>query len=527
MIWNVGPATAPGAEFKGTLLGKRILVTPDRGTTTVDELRSHLSRFNLAWLLRRIGELNAMLDGKTGADVEGVPVPAYCLPYLAFVGIEASSDENPLIPTAADLAKAARIFSCQRDQGFTSDASDSRVFEYMIRMGYSQFAGRGDLRNLIARTWMIYGRIWSQVRQTAKLNVAEAIREETGLTLRQLMMFGLAYSARSSPGYFVPYSSEDLTKLPSELDVALAEQEKFLKWVTATYDEIRQLGNVAVPDPTYDKYRLSPFLMKPVVRPDRSPAHGAEQIRIVPVPRYLARRVTDGLYHALATAMHQARGANPFRVGFGHAFQEYVGELLRLGAGTSRVMPEREYGPKKARRRTPDWMVIDGDRLVVVEVKQSALTLNTKMLGRLDLLAADLEKTLTDGTRQLLTFRDDLRAEVRGLEDLRGISKLELLLVTHDDIPWGNWVIRDAIAKNVRDAHDVQLCSIDDFENLQRYCWGNSPFDLLEAKRLGPDNATMHDFREWLFSLGEPATPNHPVLAQAFSELASTWGAIR
>jgi len=145
------------------------------------------------------------------------------------------------------------------------------------------------------------------------------------------------------------------------------------------------------------------------------------------------------------------------------------------------------------------------------------------MLGNLAMLGADLKRTLEAGARQLLTFREDLRIGLRGLEALSDIRDIKLLLVTHDEVPWANWVIRETIAQSDPTARAVHICSIGDFENLQRYCWGQSPYDLLAAKRLASDDASFQDFGDWLYGLGKPGTPDHPALAQAFSELSSAW----
>jgi len=519
------PDSPPGAEFKGTFLGKHVMVTTDPSTTTVAQLRAHLSHFNLSWTLRRIGELSAAADGHSFIEVAAVPVASHSLPYLAVVAIEVSTDDVPTVPTLADVAEAARIYNSLIEPDFTADRADTRVFEYLIRLGYSQFAGRVDLRNLIARTWILYHLLWPKTEQASTFDIVAAIGTETGLDLRQLMMFGFAYSGHSKPGYMTPYNDDALAMLPIGLRAGPQEQARFLAWVTASFAEVRQIGAASLPHEDYDKYRLSPFLVKPVVRPDNPPTPGGDSIRLVPIPRYLARRVTDGLYHALATANDQGGGTNPFRVAFGSVFEQYVGNLLHAGSGPTNVRAEWEYGRKGLRRRTPDWLVLDGNRLLVVEVKQSALKLNTKMLGRLDLLAADLERTLGEGARQLLKFCEDLSAALPGLEGLEEVREIELLLVTHDEVPWANWLMRDTIAKRVPGAGQIHFCSIDDFENLQRYCWGGSIFDLLSQKRHGPDHAHERDFREWLYQRGAPTTPNHPVLAQAFEELVASWGA--
>jgi hypothetical protein len=67
----------------------------------------------------------------------------------------------------------------------------------------------------------------------------------------------------------------------------------------------------------------------------------------------------------------------------------------------------------------------------------------------MDVLIADLERTLSAGVRQLLGFKRALLAGVPGLERLSVVRHVELLVVTFDEVPFGNWVMRDAIAKRV------------------------------------------------------------------------------
>ncbi|MEO8906328.1 MAG: hypothetical protein ABI488_27190 [Polyangiaceae bacterium] len=216
---------------------------------------------------------------------------------------------------------------------------------------------------------------------------------------------------------------------------------------------------------------------------------------------------------------------NAFRTAFGHVFQEYVGTLLRAGSGKATVIAEFPYGPKSLRRDSPDWMVLEGNRLVVIEVKQSAITLGTKMVGTIESVISDLRKTLTVAARQVLTFRDDLRAHIAGLEALGDVTDVELLVVTHDQIPFANSVFRRIIMSDgVPGASDVHFCSIDEFENLQRYAWGGSLFGHLRSKHADAfKQSHSKDFHDWLSELGPP-WGGHPLLRDVFQRLSITWG---
>jgi hypothetical protein len=409
-----------------------------------------------------------------------------------------------------------------------AESSDAAL-EHLIRIGYSQLSGGADLHNLIARTSITFGAAWARSPEASRFDVAAAIEATTGVNQAQLLVLGLAFSGRAltvgSAGYVIPYDEQALARFPPALGIGSEQQARFLNWVSATYAEIRQLAaRVQVPNETYEKYRLNPLLLTPLVRPDRPPRTATKDVYLAPVPAYLARRVTDGIYHALATANQGSGKANAFRAAFGFAFQEYVGELLNAGSPSGTVLREWEYGKRHARRQTPDWLVREEDRLLVIEVKQSVVTLNTKMLGHMAVLAENLEKTLTAAVRQLLTFKSDLEAGAPDLERLHGIRHVELLVVTHDEVPFGNWVMRNVIAERQPGADSVQICSIDDFEELQRYCWGSSPFDLLSAKRLGKGKASEFGLSQWLQARGSPPLPNHPLLHQTLEQLKTAFG---
>jgi hypothetical protein len=468
-----------------------------------------------------IGGAGADLRPDAHRDLGGVLVSQQGLRYIALAAVEASSDANQDVPQRDDIVQAARIFDSLPDVAPTQESDG--VLEYLVRMAYAQFAGRDDLHNMVARTWAIYEHIWPTVEKAKSFDVRDAIRTEAGLSLAHLMFFGLAYLSnvtKRRDGFFRPYSDEALLALPAHLAVGPTEHRNFLELVTASYEELRLTARSLPRPPDLDQYTLSPFLLKPVLRPDAAPP-GANGVYLVPVPSLLALRVTQGVYHMLATSRNDGGGANAFRVAFGHVFEAYVGELLRRGCGSCEVLGEIEYGPRSSRRLSPDWLVLDGNRLVAVEVKQSALTLHTKSVGDLAAMATDLKKTLIKAARQLLTFENDMTHRAPGLETLADVAEVELLVVTHDDLAWPNWLLRQQVSKEVPGAERIHFCTVGDLENLQRYTWGESPFALLASKRRGA--ASDFDFLEWLAAVGAPAGA-HPMLEAIFRELTLSWG---
>jgi len=233
--------------------------------------------------------------------------------------------------------------------------------------------------------------------------------------------------------------------------------------------------------------------------------------------------VTDGVFHALSRAHQGERSRNPFRAAFGYAFQEYLGMLLEAGSLPGSVLPEWKYQAAGGEQDTPDWLVLDGERLTVIEVKTSIVDLKAKVLGHLELVAKSLRQSLTKAADQLLAFRSDVERHTSGLERLANVREFELLVVTYDEAHFANWVMREQVAREIEGAADVHICSVDDIEELQRYYWQRSLFDALRAKRQGDFRDQAYGVREWVQSVRHPQLPDIPFF-QARSMRSSVLG---
>lgn len=511
-----------GSTLVGNLTGLGISAI-NAPPSTLDELRSFLAQFNLASLLKVVGEVAGEHE-RGQRYLLGVEVHAHALAYVALVAIEASSDTLTDVPSRAAVAKALITFYGLREPLLDEvETRSDAALEHAIRSGYAQLRGESDLKHILARAWLIYGAAWSRSPKATPFDIAAAIHTTAGVTLEQLMVLGYAYSGRARKGGYVePYSADALAQLP--VAISETEQAQFLERSCATYEEIRvAAASFPVPSRDYEKYRLSPFFVKPLVRADVLPAQAPPDALLAPAPAYLARRVTEGVYHSLSKAYQGERADTLFRAAFGYAFQEYVGMLLEACSPPGTVLAEWEYKSAGKKRHTPDWLLLDGDRLVVIEAKQSVMDLNAKVLGHLDIVAEGLKKTLIKGADQLLTFRADVLQHIEGLERLKNVREIELLIVSYDDIPFANWIIRDLMAREVPNAADVHICSIDDFEEIQRYYWGRSLFDALRAKREGNHQDRAWGLRHWVQERAVLAVSRHPLLTSTFDALIKGW----
>lgn len=500
------------------LLGKRILITNDERTTTHEDLEKHLAQFNLTWTLRRLGELSEAIGERSAIALGNRPVPAYCIPYLALVAIEVSNDESGKATTHEDLAEAARIYMGIRDDDIAGD----RVFEFLLRLGYQQFS-ESDRLHAIARAWMLYRVLWPVVPEASAIIVDDSLRAAIGVNLECFLYFSMVHVMGACKGYVLPSAGEEATISFRKRGATLGDEEKYFGAISATYADIRALAKRTHLREGLKRYRANPLQRWPLVRPDLVPDGASKPVYLAPTPWWLLRRATDGIYYDLADHFDHGGGDNPFRRAFGYVFQEYIGRLLLESHGADRVLREWTYGKKSAGRQTPDWIVLEGNRAVVIEVKQTAVTLDTKVSGDQQTLLRDLKKTLAKGQRQLLEFRDALQVRAEGLKRLQHVREVELLLVTHDKVPFANCVFRDASRElGITGADDVHICTCEELEYLQKYSWGGGMFEMLRGKRMSKEDSPR-DFRDWLFARGDPGESVHPVLGRVFQELTDAW----
>ena len=300
-------------------------------------------------------------------------------------------------------------------------------------------------------------------------------------------------------------------------------QQSFVNWLTTDYRAFRlqsRDGLAKIPSPEYEKQRFNPLLRYPILKPDRNPLPGAPQVYIDPIPRLVHERVTRGLYFELSDHFKGAGKRNPFRGSFGYVFQEYVGELLKDALSESLVVGEFKYKAGKEGKLTPDWMVIEADHCLLIEVKQSGLYLEAKMWGEIETVKQDLVKSVGAGVKQLWNFEEAVRSGRHSeLAVLSGIKEFDRVIVSYDHIYFSNSIVRDRIHERfVEDATPIpanyhwHVISIDELEGVLGM-HGPRFFRLLKEKQLNKEDDRM-DFGDYLGRYYPDRDPTNPYLDQ-------------
>jgi hypothetical protein len=136
---------------------------------------------------------------------------------------------------------------------------------------------------------------------------------KTGLPIRKFFQLSLAVS-----GHLLKNPGVNTKTDYSEIDISPEESARFFAMITAPLAELRERTKAAQ---HYDDgwlYAWNPLQATPLVSFDPDYPERA----LCPLPQYLIRRVTDGLFYDLVSMPG-------FDNAFGNAFQNYVGLVFR------------------------------------------------------------------------------------------------------------------------------------------------------------------------------------------------------
>lgn len=307
----------------------------------------------------------------------------------------------------ADLAEAVRLIRELEDVAFARDGNALDVFQEMHRIAHRQFPWQLNFGLAPqARALKIFG--------SPKMNAL--VEGEFGVPTRQLLHLGLAFlgDVWQRPAFS---ALQDYSEIGVPLDVSQRCLARLSSDVTTLREESRNRQRL-----DHDwLYAWNPLEQWPLLRFDASHPENV----LCPMPRFLLRRMTSGLYFDLV----KLKG---FDQAFGEAFQDYLGEVLRkccTGPSTE-CRPETPYTVKGQRRHGPDWIVSDQTAHIVIEAKAKRLRVESKTVAD----AAALDDDLEAMARAIVQNYRNIDDALKGLSGWspRGLPVFPLILTLED-----------------------------------------------------------------------------------------------
>lgn len=286
-----------------------------------------------------------------------------------------------------------------------------RQFPWQIRMGMAP----------MMRAFKVFG----------EKGVAKIVQRELGMTTRQFMLLGMAVR-----GHFQKQWGMSTDQDYRVLGISKDASTGFFRRISAPRDVLREATKKTQ---SYDRdwlYSWNPMEATPLVGIDR-----AHPDRVVcPIPLYLARRTSSGLFYDLVRA-------SGFDNPFGTSFQTYIGDVIAATCRRPRfrVLVEERYGPGAMRKDGVDWGLSDATGHLFIETKTKRLTIDAKTHSDAAALDRDLGILAEAVVQNYRNVQDALDGKTRWQPD--GLPVYPLVLTLED------WFIFSPGIDEMLDAH--------------------------------------------------------------------------
>lgn len=371
------------------------------GAEAYDALRGLLHRCDVEGTLRYIASAAAAQAAGRGGIAS---FPGYQLALVVRALLEIENErwgrKASLIP--GDLALCCELASAavtSPKTAFGVPVSDN-AWSLIHRAAYQQLPDHEE-RGYAPRSLLIYRQLAPSLQDAVGFRFEDAFRSKYGLTVDESWRigYGLYRQCLAKPGDTL--HARGLAQEIGMSGVGEAKVGSFLRNMACDYASFRALLDVpSGQNAHFEPYNLNPFRKHPVLKlPDDS--------YLVPIPSFLLRRLTHGLYYDLVELD---------RPGFvkliGEAFRAYVGRLLDdLGAEAA---PPANGQPLA---------VYDADTVIFIECLTRPFGALSRATGDYAHVRADLARR--GGLVECVTRLQKHRQKVQGRRSIGLVVALE------------------------------------------------------------------------------------------------------
>jgi hypothetical protein len=315
-----------------------------------------------------------------------------------------SSDRS--LRTWGHLAVAGNHIRALEDAAYSEPgAKPSDVMLELHRIAHRQFPWQISMGMApMMRAFKVFG----------EAAVEAIVVRDLGMTVRQFLLLGTAVG-----GHFLSRWGMSTNQDYGVLGISRDASNAFFKRITCTTAQLRE---ETAKRQSYGRdwaYTWNPLEATPLVSfdsafPDRV---------LCPIPRYLLRRASGGIFYDLTNS---AGFTNPF----GNSFQAYVGEVIEATcrAPAFSALAEEPYHVGKRKKHGVDWVLSDCTAHLFIECKTKRLTLNARTLSDAVALDSDLDIMAKAIVQHYHNIRDALDGKTKWVPDGRPIYPVVLTL---------------------------------------------------------------------------------------------------
>ncbi len=353
------------------------------------------------------------------------------------------------IPSLQDLGQLQDMFmSCSAEEPM--EGLDD-FYQFFFRTGHLQFPTQRLPWKQIPRALLLYTSASGLVDD---YDPEKAFESLAGISIRDFMFIGNVVVILAQQSEDGQINVDVLMRLPHEV-FSKANLDAFFRLTVATESEMRQSILTVVRIPGFEIYEYNPLVERPILRDQYGRL-------ILPVPRYLIDRVTEGLFYDLAEM-----DDGVFLTYLGKSFERYVGRLF-VHHRNAEIHGEREYGSKRSRRKTTDWLIAHDSTAALLECKTKRLKVGSETSQRPYQLADDLKRGVVKAVLQLRSTTEAIRGELV-YEEYRHHRLLPLVVLLDSCFLFNADPVRSMVAKETGIGPDdfiYQVASVDEVEDL-------------------------------------------------------------
>ena len=368
----------------------------------------------------------------------------------------------------ADLSKVVNHVRRLDELAFAQPGAPD-VFHELHRIAHRQFPWqRGRAVSGAVRCLKVFG----------AAAMEDLAMHELGMSVRQFLLLGAKVV-----GHFLRQWEMSTAQDYGVLGIGREQSRAFFDRLAASPGQLRaEIAPRAFYGPDWP-YAWNPLERWPLVRLD--PAH-LDRV-VCPLPAYLMRRVSAGLFYDLVRSKDFS---NPF----GGSFEAYVGEVISATCPPPRfrTVADASYRVRRQERRGVDWVLADGTAQLAIECKTKRPRLEARILSDRAALSAELDELAKAVVQHYRNIRDALTGGTPWTPD--GSPIYPLVLTLEDWFLFGatvNGLLDEHVRRRLQNARipeDVlvkmpyTIASSSEFEALAQVMAQNGIGPVLQAK---------------------------------------------
>jgi hypothetical protein len=475
--------------------------------STVDDLFNHVRKYCLHSALAYIGSMGYKIfnNNESIKDLPESVMNWWNLTFISKALILNSNDHKSKVFNRNELIKTLNICNNIFDERLKTATENGKtptnngMHDFFIRAAFQQFPFQIGTRNKLPRALILFEDL-PKLIENPSIDIGNEVREIYGLSIFEIFLIGFSIFIVSKNGYLNPELITN-TKIVRLKKFLTAEKvNRLISKFKINYYGIREEFKKFSGPKGLEQYEFNPLKTFPIIQ---------TQIKglVIPVPILILFGISDGIYYSLSEKFVDSK-KNPFRIFFGkELFERYVGMLLSKKYTKNELFPEWQYGTKKSKCMTTDWIIIKKYIAIMIECKTSGISQEAKSFADFDTIQHDLGLRVVKALKQMQRLTDDVKKRKTGLDKLFGIKKFYYLVVTFDRIFLSgtpvikNLINRELVKENIN-IKNYQVLSIDEVENIIPVLDTLELEYLLERKSKDPIWAT-YDFEIFLKDLCE------------------------